>query len=246
MAEPDNASPRSERQAVFEKLPRTRREAQTIGASHYFTGIPCKRRHLVPRLANGHCPDCLREYASEWYQADKRANQDKYDKKNKEFHAKHKAKRNASCREYYKKNKKHILARKYSIRCADPDTARAKEAAKRARNPGAYRAADRRFSKKHPEHNRVKLENRRARKERSSGRYTAKQIRGLYARQKGLCAHSWCKARLKKGYHIDHRVPLANGGSNDIRNIQLLCVPCNLKKSAKDPIRFAQENGLLL
>ncbi|WP_371824720.1 HNH endonuclease [Paracoccus sp. MA] len=32
----------------------------------------------------------------------------------------------------------------------------------------------------------------------------------------------------------DHIVPLARFGANDITNIQLLCEPCNLKKSAKD------------
>jgi len=41
-------------------------------------------------------------------------------------------------------------------------------------------------------------------------------------------------------------MPLSRGGSNDKYNLQLLCPTCNLKKSAKDPIDFAQENGNLL
>lgn len=32
--------------------------------------------------------------------------------------------------------------------------------------------------------------------------------------------------------HFDHIVPLAHGGLNDVTNLQLLCKPCNLKKSA--------------
>lgn len=32
---------------------------------------------------------------------------------------------------------------------------------------------------------------------------------------------------------IDHKTPLAAGGSNDFSNLQVLCEPCNLKKGAR-------------
>jgi 5-methylcytosine-specific restriction endonuclease McrA len=34
--------------------------------------------------------------------------------------------------------------------------------------------------------------------------------------------------------HIDHIVPLAKGGKNELDNLQLLCGKCNLKKGAKN------------
>jgi 5-methylcytosine-specific restriction endonuclease McrA len=51
---------------------------------------------------------------------------------------------------------------------------------------------------------------------------------------------------LKAGFHVDHKIALANGGTNDRSNIELLCPPCNLRKHAKDPIVWARENGRLL
>ncbi|HAJ80471.1 MAG TPA: hypothetical protein DCO75_11950 [Fibrobacteres bacterium] len=32
--------------------------------------------------------------------------------------------------------------------------------------------------------------------------------------------------------HLDHMVPLANGGVNDPVNIQLMCEKCNIQKGA--------------
>jgi hypothetical protein len=41
-------------------LPKTRAEAKAVGASHYFTGEPCKHGHIAPRKTKGACIECLK------------------------------------------------------------------------------------------------------------------------------------------------------------------------------------------
>lgn len=84
----------------------------------------------------------------------------------------------------------------------------------------------------------------RARSRAAGGSFTAAQIDALYLAQRGRCA--CCRVKLNGVFHRDHRVALANGGTNDIGNIELLCGPCNMRKNAKDEIAWANENGRLL
>jgi hypothetical protein len=73
----------------------------------------------------------------------------------------------------------------------------------------------------------------------------------LYERQNGLCGCG-CGHRLPQpnepGYHVDHVVPWAKGGQNDLDNLQLLLAECNLAKGARcdpDDVIRAVENILL-
>lgn len=99
--------------------------------------------------------------------------------------------------------------------------------------------------KRSVEYRKRKNSRRRSRKNNSSGTHTAEQLRELLKKQKYRCAN--CFTAFKKtGYHVDHIIALAKGGTNWITNIQLLCPPCNIRKSDKDPLQFAAENGRLL
>lgn len=85
---------------------------------------------------------------------------------------------------------------------------------------------------------------RRARVRNAKGSFTADEILSLHKLQRGRCAS--CRNKLGPRFHRDHRMPIALGGSNSIDNIELLCAGCNLKKNAKDPIVWANQNGRLL
>lgn len=91
---------------------------------------------------------------------------------------------------------------------------------------------------------RIDWDRRRVRKLSAEGSYTVAEADRIRAAQKDKCAA--CGTRLKGGGHLDHIVALARGGSNWPSNLQWLCAPCNLTKSARDPIEFMQSRGKLL
>lgn len=96
----------------------------------------------------------------------------------------------------------------------------------------------------HLEQYKAYMHTRRARKLNAGGSHTVEDIRAIFTLQKGKCPV--CKISIKDGYHVDHVTALANGGSNDRLNLQLLCPPCNRYKSAKHPVDFMQSRGFLL
>lgn len=112
----------------------------------------------------------------------------------------------------------------------------------RSENQDAYRESSRRnsqkWSREHRDIRRIQQQNRRARLLEAGGTYSSQDIKKLYELQKGRCWWN-TKHKLDKGYHIDHRIPLVKGGSNDISNIVLACPHCNLSKRDKMPEEFS-------
>ena len=212
----------------------TRAEAKAAGAKRYFTGKPCPKGHISERYTSkGTCIACLRLEWEALYESN---------------HTGLRERRNAATKAYRAANldisreKQKLYSRKtYESR----KPYMAAWVAANAENLKAYRRArDATLSEELRENRRVHIRNRRARKKGNGGKHTAAQIRDLLVRQRFKCP--FCPANLKRGYHADHIMPLALGGSNDISNIQMLCPTCNDSKGYSHPIAWAQKKGRLL
>lgn len=59
----------------------------------------------------------------------------------------------------------------------------------------------------------------------------------IYKRDKFQC-QGCGKKEDKTQLNIDHIIPLAKGGSNDLSNLQTLCYQCNQRKKANFDPRF--------
>lgn len=108
------------------------------------------------------------------------------------------------------------------------------------------------YSKEYREANPEKIaandRKRRALKSGAEGSHTTADVNAIFDGQRGKCAN--CEKKLFKSgankFHIDHIQPLSKGGSNWPGNLQCLCPTCNVRKSAKDPLAWAKEQGRLL
>lgn len=194
----------------------TRADARAQGLRRYFTGKPCKRGHVAER-------DTLKKCCIVCRPLDYRAWFDR-------DYAKNKPKYAAKSKRYYTENYEAVRAQMRGYRQRNITKARAETEAWQKANPERFATSKR---------------NRRARKKQAAGSHSAADISDIFKLQRGLCGY--CQASLRRNTpQVDHIVALARGGSNDRRNLQLLCRPCNTAKHATDPIVFARRLGRLL
>lgn len=222
------------------ELAASKREALERGARSYFTGKPCKRGHISARsMPTGVCVECRRITAKALYERDK----EKRKPKHAQYRAQNKEKIAAYFKRYYKENKERRSDAYKLYRADNAEKESARHIRYRIENLEACKDRERRYREENKDKFRVKWQRRRARKANAQGSYTAKDIERIATLQRNCCAN--CRRKLR-GFHVDHIEPLSRGGSNWPTNLQLLCPPCNLKKHAKTPERWSNEQGRLL
>lgn len=232
--------------------------AKERGFVRYFTGELCaKKLHIAERnTSSSGCLACARESARLYrknnpqkakeslrksylkhadarrsdVQAWRRKNPTKVKEMRARYVQENKEKVASSKRAYYLKNKEALLmaSREHYL----SNIERYREIAK------LWRENNR---------DRVRLLNR-SRKEKirlAEGSHTIDDINEIKKLQRMTCAACY-KKFSGDNYHVDHIFPLSLGGSNDRKNIQLLCPPCNMSKGSKLPEKFYRERGFLL
>lgn len=133
------------------------------------------------------------------------------------------------------------LNRRYAKQAAARDPAKRANAFKawRRKNPDRWKALNAKWHALHPYGRRLHQATRRARMKSAGGSFTAAQVANLIEAQGNRCPY--CRVVLGTAFQIDHIKPIARGGSNDVTNIQLLCIPCNQRKHTKSSALFAVE-----
>jgi hypothetical protein len=137
------------------------------------------------------------------------------------YRASNKDRLSATVAAYYEVHKSEISEYQRSYRLAYKN----ENPEKYTKSKNAWQLANVKIRLIHKHNRRAKL--------RDAGKLSVDLANRLYEAQKGQCA--CCGADISTGYHIDHIMPVALGGSNTDENIQLLAPICNLRKGAKHP-----------
>jgi len=88
-----------------------------------------------------------------------------------------------------------------------------------------------------PEHKRQTQKNVDARRGTSNQRgydSTWRRLRRMVLNREPLCRECLKEGRLTPATEVDHIIPLASGGTNDLENLQPLCHSCHSRKTAKE------------
>jgi len=172
------------------------------------------------------CKKCLNAYKVQYRQKHLKEAREK----ERRYKQEHPVNRKEIDRRYYYNNRQRILERASSFQYKE----------KRRKWYQDHREESIARVKQWKNNNRIRARaikhRRRMRQYESGGSYTDKDIELQLQSQKRLCW--WCQMPITGLYHIDHRIPVSKGGSNDATNLVISCPHCNLSKSNKMPWEF--------
>lgn len=161
------------------------------------------------------CKTCNKERASKWQQQNR--------EKQRQTGARWREKHRVSAREYFRKryqdNREQELERKRIAR---------------EKNPEKFRQKNREWTQNNPEKAQAKRLHHVARKHNAEGSFTDEDIKRMTQEQDGCCYY--CSERTV--LTVDHKTPLARGGSNYPDNLCMACRFCNSQKGARTEAEY--------
>lgn len=255
---------------AWTSLPVSGQSARNLGLRYYFTGLPCLNGHVGPRLSKKlNCLICHRDEARDYWRAAHGSPERGRPKDGGDWRLRRTL--NALPKDCIRARDKRVP--RCRLRLSRPKDFVCEDAALMNLPPSLQEAvavSSGRFFVGTPcrhghitwrsvrnsrcggcvaiRKRRNKLDRRRREREPVGAIRPGKAwTRLILVLQGGRCASPACRKKFGKGgFHRDHIKPVALGGSDNRRNIQLLCPPCNLAKGALDPIDFVQSLGLLI
>ena len=203
-------------------------DARAGGLTRYFPMEACKRGHIAQRMvSNRLCVVCLSE-------------------KTEVRHLKHKDRRNEARVIHRTENLDEARAKGRQRYAENAEECAAKMRLYRQENRDRVKASKKKTYIKTLQAILARNSKRRLQKIGNGGAHTDTDIADIRRMQKDRCANPKCRIKLLGKGHVDHILAVTRGGSDDRRNLQLLCESCNIRKYNKDAIAFMQEEGFLL
>lgn len=200
-----------------------RKEAISLGLSKHFTGRPCCNGHRAERwTSSGQCVECYAPVYRKRAKTFRAANPDESKRRGAATYQavmadpqradrKRKSSRKAMAKRRLIHRDKLLEIRRLQY---DPIKDRERRQKWQADNPLTLRAS------------RVRI---RSKRKKAEGTHNGADIAALLVTQENHCV--FCRADLRAvKWHVDHKMPLARGGTNWPENLQILCAPCNLSK----------------
>lgn len=188
-----------------------------------------------------YCKACVKANAVKW----KAENPEKSSAFISKWRAENQDKVKATCAAWYESNTDKAKEKSAKWYAANKSKVNARALRWAAANRDKANSASAKWRSSNPEACRIHIQNRRSRQRETGGALSTGIAAKLFVLQQGKCACG-CNQPLGDDYHLDHRMPLALGGTNSDENIQLLRAKCNLQKGAKHPVDFMQSRGFLL
>lgn len=206
----------------------TRSAARAAGLKRYTSDSQCVYGHgRVKYTNNSKCVVCNAELRKVWAAA----NPDKI------------AAIDARLKSIPENKAKHAARERNRYRAANPDWKPVVVRTPEEKSEMA-RVARRRYYERRTDYLLALNRDQRAKRANAEGKHSGADVSRIVVLQNGKCAY--CRCKISGKFHVDHIMPLAKGGTNWPNNLQILCQPCNNKKSAKHPLVFARQIGRLL
>lgn len=185
-----------------------------------------ERRAYMKAYRESHPPRNRRAYKAAYDEANR--------EKNAAYRAANAARLKAKAEAYYRANRESILTRVRAYTEANKERILAYHVGHYVANAERIKANVAAYRKANPE-KKAHLENRRrARKANNGGSHTLAERLEKFARLGNVCFYCGGAKKLT----VDHNVPLARGGTDNIGNILPACRSCNSKKNARTALEF--------
>lgn len=140
-------------------------------------------------------------------------------------------------RHWYGENKASKLAKSKQWKAENRDTYRVQQREYVEQNRAAANRKSKEWVKRNPEKRRaITRHHNSMRRSAYEGGASPQAVAAWFASQSMTCFY--CKKDCSDRPEVDHFYPLSRGGKHDIENLRICCVPCNRRKSARDPHEF--------